>query len=357
MGRRHTNRNTYNGAVGLTEGWNLDKRLQQLNSWLQQLGYSDYRIAPASADASFRRYFRVQHQGQSFIVMDAPPQQEDTAPFIQVAELMAEAGLNVPRILARDNEQGFLQLTDLGNRMYLPALDTDSVDRYYADAMAALLKLQQHPDGQLPDYDKALLMREMQLFPDWYLDRHLAIGLSVPQQQRLQQSFELLAAVALEQPRVIVHRDYHSRNLMLAEPNPGVLDFQDAVFGPVTYDLVSLLRDCYIAWPRPRVEQWVREYYQQALQAGIISGKIDAAQFLRWFDLMGVQRHLKATGIFARLYYRDGKPGYLADIPRTMQYVFDIAADYSELADFHALLQELDLPKRVSETTPREVSA
>jgi len=357
MGRRHTNRNTYNGAVGLTEGWNLDKRLHQLNSWLQKLGYSDYHIAPASADASFRRYFRVQHQGQSFIVMDAPPQQEDTAPFIQVAELMAAAGLNVPRILARDIEQGFLQLTDLGNRMYLPALDTDSVDRYYADAMAALLKLQQHPDGQLPDYDKPLLMREMQLFPDWYLDRHLAIDLSAAQQQRLQQSFELLAAIALEQPRVIVHRDYHSRNLMLAEPNPGVLDFQDAVFGPVTYDLVSLLRDCYIAWPRQRVEQWVREYHQQALQAGIISGEIDAAQFLRWFDLMGVQRHLKATGIFARLYYRDGKPGYLADIPRTMQYVFDIAVEYPELEDFSALLQELDLPKRVSETSPREVNA
>lgn len=335
----------------------MDQRLQQLNNWLQESGYSNYHIAPASADASFRRYFRVQHQGQSFIVMDAPPRQEPTAPFIQVAELLADAGLNVPRILARDTEQGFLQLTDLGNRMYLAELDDDTADKYYGDAMAALLRLQQHPGSQLPSYDKTLLMSEMQLFPDWYLRQHLDIALSCKQQQMLQESFELLAESALAQPRVIVHRDYHSRNLMLTEPNPGVLDFQDAVFGPVTYDLVSLLRDCYIAWPRTRVEQWLQHYYQQARNAGIIDKDVSMTQFKRWFDWMGVQRHLKATGIFARLNYRDGKPGYLADIPRTMQYVFDVAAVYPELSGFHALLQELALAQRVSETTPREVTA
>ncbi len=335
----------------------MDKRLQQLNHWLRELGYHDYDIAPASADASFRRYFRVQHQGQSFIVMDAPPQQESTAPFIQVAELLADAGLNVPRIQARDIEQGYLQLTDLGSRMYLAELDENTVEQYYGDAMAALLRLQQHSDGRLPPYNKALLMQEMQLFPDWYLRRHLDITLSDKQQQALQQGFELLAESALAQPQVIVHRDYHSRNLMLTEPNPGVLDFQDAVFGPVTYDLVSLLRDCYIAWPRARVEQWLQHYYQQARNAGIIGKDVSVTQFQRWFDWMGVQRHLKATGIFARLNYRDGKPGYLADIPRTMQYVFDIAAVYPELSGFHALLQELALSQRVSETTPREAMA
>lgn len=332
--------------------------MQQLEQWLATQGYHRYSLEPASADASFRRYFRIHHDGTSFIVMDAPPEKEDTAPFIRVAGLMMDAGLHVPRIMARDTEQGFLQLSDLGTQLYLPALNENSVEALYGDAMDALLQLQQQPiPGWLPDYDRERLMQEMQLFADWYLQRHLGLVLDTAQQQILQRAFAHLADVALEQPEVIVHRDYHSRNLLLSEPNPGVIDFQDAVRGPVTYDLVSLLRDCYIAWPRERVEQWVRDYLQRAQQAGIVESQVSAEQFLRWFDLMGIQRHLKASGIFARLNYRDAKPGYLADIPRTLGYVLPIMGDYAELIDFAGLLQSLDVPRRLEQITPRSVSA
>lgn len=351
--------NRYN--PGLTEATGedvLDTRLQLLEQWLTAQGYLDYQLEPASADASFRRYFRIRHDGQSFIVMDAPPAKEDTRPFIRVAELLADAGLHVPRILARDIEQGFLQLSDLGTRLYLPALTANNVECLYGDAMAALLHLQQHPvPPWLPEYDRRLLLREMQLFADWYLQRHLGLALNAAQQQTLQQSFEHLATVALEQPKVIVHRDYHSRNLLLTEPNPGVIDFQDAVHGPVTYDLVSLLRDCYIAWPREQVAQWVQEYHRQARQAGIVEADVSLEQFMRWFDLMGVQRHLKASGIFARLNYRDAKPGYLADIPRTLGYVFAITSDYPELAAFADLLQSLAVPQQLNRIEPRDVPA
>lgn len=336
----------------------LDQRLHQLEQWLNTLGYHDYQLEPASADASFRRYFRVRHAGASFIVMDAPPEQEDTGPFIWVAQLLADAGLHVPQIQAHDSEQGFLQLSDLGNELYLSVLDAQRVEPLYADALDALLRLQQHPAPDwLPDYDRALLLQEMQLFAHWYLQRHLGLELAAQQQRVLQASFEHLADVALAQPRVIVHRDYHSRNLLLSEPNPGVIDFQDAVLGPVTYDPASLLRDCYIAWPRAQVEQWVRDYHHQARQAGILGQHIDAGQFQRWFDLMGVQRHLKASGIFARLNYRDNKPGYLADIPRTLGYVLEIMVDYPELAAFAQLLHDLRVPQRLQEIQPREVSA
>lgn len=336
----------------------LDKRLQQLEQWLTTLGYADYQIETASADASFRRYFRVREGGESFIVMDAPPAQEDTRPFIRVAELLGEAGLHVPQIRARDIEQGFLLLSDLGDRLYLSVLDAGSVDELYGDALVALLNLQQHtvPDW-LPAYDESQLMREMALFADWYLQRHLGLDLTTRQQDILQHSFQHLAAVALEQPRVIVHRDYHSRNLMIAEPNPGVIDFQDAMHGPITYDLVSLLRDCYIAWPREQVEQWVAGYYQQLRDVRLLDASINFEAFLRWFDLMGIQRHLKASGIFARLNYRDAKPGYLADIPRTLGYVFEVAKDYAELAVFVDLLETLQVPQRLDETAPRECFA
>ncbi len=332
--------------------------MQQLEQWLATQGYHHYRLEPASADASFRRYFRIQHDGQSFIVMDAPPEKEDTAPFIRVAGLMSAAGLHVPRIMAQDIEQGFLQLSDLGTRLYLPALNENNVDALYGAALEALLQLQQHPaPGWLPDYDRDLLLQEMQLFSDWYLQRHLGLELDAQQQAILKESFEYLADVALEQPRVIVHRDYHSRNLLLSEPNPGVIDFQDTVHGPVSYDLVSLLRDCYIAWPRPRIEQWVRDYLQRAQQIGIVESGVSPDQFLRWFDLMGLQRHLKASGIFARLNYRDAKPGYLADIPRTLGYVLQIMDDYAELSGFAELLQSLDVPRRLDQITPRSVLA
>lgn len=320
----------------------MDKRFEALNQWLvQELGLTDYEIAPASEDASFRRYFRVQHNGSSFIVMDAPPEKENCQPFIELSAIFNELGLHVPVVEKKDLQQGFLCLTDLGNRVYLNELTEDSVGELYRDALNALLKIQAYKGNHVPDYDKTLLLNEMELFREWYLGKHLGLTLTDEQQALLNQAFSLLANEALSQPRVLVHRDFHSRNLMICEENnPGILDFQDAVIGPVTYDLVSLLRDCYVQWPRQQVENWVSDYYQQAGKAGLLSG-VEFVQFLRWFDLMGIQRHLKASGIFARLNYRDNKPGYLKDIPRTLDYIKEVAAHYSELSAFTAFINSL----------------
>lgn len=317
----------------------MDSRFQQLQDWLQTVaGIHNYEIAPASADASFRRYFRVRFNTTSRIVMDAPPQQEDCRPFIHVSALMAGIGLHVPVVLRQDLQQGFLLLTDLGEQMYLPALNADTVEDLYGDALQALLRLQMHGPADLPPYDRDLLMTEMELFRQWYLQRHLGLQLSQSENAIIDTAFNYLAEQALQQPRVIVHRDYHSRNLMLSTPNPGILDFQDAVIGPITYDLVSLLRDCYIAWPRSQVMGWVREYYRQAQSEGLLEN-VSEAQFVHWFDLMGIQRHLKASGIFARLNYRDAKPGYLQDIPRTLGYVLDVGKDYPPLTSFVELVE------------------
>jgi aminoglycoside/choline kinase family phosphotransferase len=330
----------------------VPQRLEQLNHWLTHaVGLPAYDIAPASADASFRRYFRVRFDGESRIVMDAPPEKEDSRPFIRIARQLQAIGLHVPEVLAEDLEQGFLLLSDLGSRQYLEALTPQNADRLYGDAMAALTALQAHGPqaGELPPYDRALLWREMELFRDWYLGRHLGLSLSDSEQQLLDETFALLSANALAQPAVSVHRDYHSRNLMVCERNPGILDFQDAVHGPLTYDLVSLLRDCYIAWPRERVEGWVQGYHDMAVDHGILR-EHQEERFLRWFDLMGVQRHLKASGIFARLNHRDGKPGYLNDIPRTLGYVAEVSARYAELGPFLHLLEERVLPRLVKES-------
>ncbi len=320
----------------------MPQRLALLKTWLAEvLGTSDFDISPASSDASFRRYFRVSHAGETHIVMDAPPAQEDTASFVRVAGLLLAAGLSAPRILAKNAAQGFLLLSDLGDTPYLQVLTEASADRLYGDALSALLRMQQLDTQRLadiPPYGHALLLQEMQLFRDWYLQRHRQLSLSPTQSRALAGVFERLAAAALDQPRVFVHRDYHSRNLMfMTSANPGIIDFQDAVRGPVTYDLVSLLRDCYIRWPRARVEAWALGYLRAARQAGIVGAADDAPDeetWLRWFDWMGVQRHLKAAGIFARLDLRDGKPGYLDDIPRTLGYV-------REVAERHAALQPL----------------
>lgn len=299
------------------------------------------RIAPASGDASFRRYFRVWCNGQTHIVMDAPPDKEDCRPFVAIGSALHRLDLNVPEVLAADLDQGLLLLTDLGEQQYLTALNEHSVSGLYDDALAALARLQTGGDpgtALLPPYDSALLHREMELFREWFLGRQINLSLNESEQRTLDHSFAVLADNALEQPRVWVHRDYHSRNLMVtATGNPGVLDFQDAVVGAVTYDLVSLLSDCYIAWPRKRVEAWALDY-RQRLQAAGMGGLEDADRFLRWFDLMGVQRHLKATGIFARLNLRDGKPGYLRDIPRTLGYILAVAPRYPELAGLRDLL-------------------
>lgn len=313
----------------------MPQRLELLKRWLDnELEFTDYTLAPASSDASFRRYFRVVHDGASFIVMDAPPEKEDSRPFIQVARQLVDAGLNAPEVLDEDLGQGFLLLSDLGSRPYLGELNEASVERLYGDALGALATLQTCACDSLPPYDRALLLREMELFREWLVGKHLGIALDATQNAMLDAAFGLLADNALAQPQVFVHRDYHSRNLMVtARNNPGILDFQDAVCGPVTYDLVSLLRDCYIAWPRTRVEDWALGYQELALQTGILREEHeDPAQFLRWFDLMGVQRHLKASGIFARLNHRDGKPGYLGDIPRTLGYITDMAGRHPALA-------------------------
>ena len=280
--------------------------------------------------------------------MDAPPDKGDMHSYVAIARRFHALGLNVPEVLEENHDLGFFLITDLGDQLYLRHLSDRTVERLYGDAMGALVVLQAGSFTQttgkfLPDYDETLLRREMEIFREWYLGRHLGLKLAAGQQTALDEMFTLLARAALSQPRVWVHRDYHSRNLMVTDRNnPGILDFQDAVRGPVTYDLVSLLRDCYIAWPRERVEDWVKGYHELALQSGIPAGE-DDAQFLRWFDLMGVQRHLKATGIFARLNHRDGKPGYLSDIPRTLGYVQEVSARYPELQPLNALLRELKL--------------
>ena len=326
----------------------MDKRFEALREWTGRvLGAGAFDIRPASADASFRRYFRVTFGSRSLIVMDAPPEQGDTRFYVTIARHFHALGLNVPQVLEQDPGHGFLLITDLGEQPYLGSLNEQTVERLYGDAMGALIVLQagtSTADGFLPDYDEPLLLREMEIFREWYLGRHLGLALTAGQNRVLDEAFALLARSALSQPRVWVHRDYHSRNLMVTRANnPGILDFQDAVLGPVTYDLVSLLRDCYIAWPRARVEDWVKGYHELALQSGIPAGE-DDAQFLRWFDLMGVQRHLKASGIFARLNHRDAKPGYLGDIPRTLGYVHEVSARYPELQPLQALLRELGLP-------------
>ncbi|MFO1351190.1 MAG: phosphotransferase [Gammaproteobacteria bacterium] len=321
----------------------MTPREAALRAWTHGIFLTDsYTLAPASSDASVRRYFRIRLPGTSYIVMDAPPAAIDSRPFIAIAAALIDLGLNAPRVLDADLDQGFLLLTDLGERQYLAELHDTSVERLYGDALTALLRLQLAGDPRraaLPDYDEAFVRRELEIFRDWFLLRYLRLDLSAAEQDALDAAVAALAANALEQPRVWMHRDYHSRNLMLTERNnPGILDFQDSVCGPVSYDLVSLLKDCYVAWPHARVEAWALAH-RARLQAAGFRGIEDSLRFLRWFDLMGAQRHLKAAGIFARLHLRDGKPGYLPDIPRTLGYVVDVGGRYSELAELGRLLK------------------
>jgi len=316
-----------------------DSRLALLTRWvMNDLGFAGSRIEPASADASFRRYFRLTRGADTYIVMDAPPDKEALAPYVGVAQMLAGMGLNVPILLARDLQQGLLLLSDLGTRLYLDELLAKrEVDRLYADALTALLQMQTAGAAAartLPPYDRTLLLREMELMPEWFLSRHLGIKVSGAERGMLDRLFEVLVQSALAQPATFVHRDYHSRNLLVSEDaNPGILDFQDAVYGAVTYDLVSLLKDCYIAWPPARVHNWVLQYREQLLGAGFAL-EADEREFIRWFDLMGLQRHIKVLGIFARLYYRDGKSGYLKDLPRVLAYARAAAALYPETAEF-----------------------
>ncbi|MGZ4959079.1 MAG: aminoglycoside phosphotransferase family protein [Methylomonas sp.] len=321
-----------------------DQRIYLLCDWLQNsLGLDFQHFEAASSDASFRRYFRVTHAGGRHIVMDAPPDKEHTEPFIRIAELFAAANIHVPIIYHKNTEQGLLLLEDLGSTCLLDCLNPENADRLYQEALDSLFRLQTGIDTQhcsLPRYDAALLQRELEIFHEWFLEKLL--GIMLPEHLKNDLN-PLLIDSALEQPRVCVHRDYHSRNLMVLDTDsPGVIDFQDAVIGPISYDLVSLLRDCYIRWPESRVEQWTHAYYQRLCTAEILHA--DFNQFKRWFDLMGLQRHLKAVGIFSRLHLRDGKSGYLADIPRTLSYIVDVCTNYPELAEFGIFLQRQVLP-------------
>lgn len=315
----------------------MDTRREQIVQWIEtDLGYSDYTLESASADASFRRYFRLEDKvnGDSKIIMDAPPEKEDSHRFIALAHSLKSLGLNVPNVFAQNFEYGFFLLSDLGCTDYLSKINPSNADSLYQDAMQALITLQTNNNLSLPVYDSALLNQEMHLFIDWFLVKHKKIELSTSDKKMLEETFTFLTNSAQQQPQVAVHRDYHSRNLMVTSvKNPGVLDFQDAVQGPVTYDLVSLLRDCYICWPDQNVTEWVTYYHQMLIDRGVIEG-ITLKQFEEWFDLMGLQRHLKAIGIFSRLNYRDGKEGYLKDIPRTLAYVTSVSAKFPELADF-----------------------
>jgi N-acetylmuramate 1-kinase len=328
-----------------------DQRAQQIATWLRHdLRFDLARLEPASNDASFRRYLRAwRADGTSRVVMDAPPEKESIAAFVRVASLLQRCEVHVPAIDAVDRIRGFVLMEDLGSVQYLERLRAGvHVDALYGDALAALRRIQLRGRplaGELPRYDRGALMAEMELMPQWFCRRHLELELDSEDRGVLAASFERLTQAALEQPVVFVHRDYHSRNLMyLAEHNPGIIDFQDALAGPIGYDLVSLLKDCYIAWPRTRVEAWVMQYHAAVADEEGALGGADARQFLCWFDLIGLQRHIKVLGIFARLWLRDGKPGYLADLPRVLQYVRDAAALYPQMREFADWLERRVVP-------------
>ncbi|HET8763738.1 MAG TPA: phosphotransferase [Rhodanobacter sp.] len=298
-------------------------------------------LQPASSDASFRSYWRTTHGGQSWIVMDSPPQREDPRPWLAIGARLAAAGLHVPAVRTQDLQQGFLLIEDLGSRLYLDELNEANADQLYGDAMNALLAMQTRVAcDDLPPFDHAVLVSGLEVMPEWFLQRHLGHTPGCGEWDVLEAAFDVIVRNALAQPRCFVHRDFHSRNLLAVDANnPGIIDFQGALHGPLTYDLASLLRDAYIAWPRARVEGWVESYRHRLRDAGVIDASVDAARFLRWFDLTGLHRHVRVLGQFYRLWYRDGKPGYLKDVPQVYRYVVEVARSYPELADFAALLE------------------
>ena len=333
----------------MTTNDNADPRLQTLERWIAGLpGPAVERIAPASADASFRRYFRVHRGGGTQIAMDAPPEREGLEAWLRVARILAATGVHVPPVIAVDAEQGFALIGDLGRQHYLEALGQGAdPEPLYADAVDALVRMQSGDATEaleLPPYDRELLMRELALFPEWFLSRHLSLAPNDGERATIAAAFDWLCDAALAQPVVLVHRDYHSRNLLVRpEGNPGIVDFQDAVRGPIAYDLVSLLKDCYVVWPRKRMLAWLDRYREKGAAAGLSVGA-DRAEFLAWFDRMGLQRHLKVLGIFARLWHRDGKPGYLGDLPRVLDYTLQATAAMPELSGFDAYLRKRVVP-------------
>lgn len=320
----------------------MDARIDELDAWCaQKLGTPHVALTPASADASFRRYFRVRSGHDSFIAMDAPPEHGDQGAFLRIASLMRDAGIHAPKVHAADLDRGFMLLEDLGERTYLDVLDETNADGLFDDAIDVLVRWQASTrDDELPPYDRSLLRAELELFPEWYVARHMGIDLTAEQREQLADVFRLLEDSALAQPQVFVHRDFMPRNLIVSRPNPGVIDFQDAVTGPFTYDVVSLFRDAYISWPEDEIATWIGRYRERAAAAGIAASLADT-DFNRALDWMGVQRHLKVIGIFARLRYRDGKAGYLADTPRFFGYLRQIAPQYAELRPLVDLIERI----------------
>lgn len=319
-------------------------------AWARHVtGDATLALEPASADASFRSYWRGHVDGQPLIVMDSPPEKENPAPWVEIGERLARAGLHVPKVMVADLEQGFLLIEDLGTRTYLPELNDASVDALYGDALDALLRMQAHVDTQgLPSFDHAWQTMELEIMPSWFLERHLGVTLACGEWDVVENAFTAIMHVIAEQPRAFMHRDYHSRNLLVTEErSPGIIDFQGAMSGPITYDLASLLRDAYIVWDNERVEGWAEAYRLRLLYARLLEETVDTDRFRRWFDLTGLQRHIKILGLFCRLCYRDGKPGYLNDLPRVLRYVLDTArrhADTAPLADLiEAMVGDRDL--------------
>jgi aminoglycoside/choline kinase family phosphotransferase len=318
-----------------------DQRRLELEQWVSEHCGAALQGEPASSDASFRRYFRFHHQGRSLVAMDAPPQTEDCRPFVQIAGLLAGADVHCPAILAQDLERGFLLLSDLGTQTYLDVINNSNAEALFADAIEALLAMQQiGAEDCLPPYDEALLRRELELFPDWYLDKHLGVELDQSWRQLLDQLFDEIIGQVLGQSRCFVHRDFMPRNLMVSEPNPGVIDFQDAVFGPISYDPICLFKDAFLSWPQSQVEQGLQLYWSSARQLGLpVPGQFQ--DFLYDCDVMGLQRHLKVIGIFARICHRDGKPHYLADVPRFFGYLREVSQRRPDWQNLEKLLDKL----------------
>lgn len=326
----------------------MNSRYEQLCQWLSQAtNITEPELKMVAGDASFRRYYRLFWKEASYIVMDAPPPEEDCAPFVRIAQDWFKEGIAVPKVMAQNLEQGFLLLQDFGDDQLLPHLEQGEAvaNELYTKALEALIPIQYHSDPELPHYDHAMLLREMHLFRDWFCQQWLGLTLSEQECSLLEHTFEHLIHSALQQPQVIVHRDFHSRNLMLTDSGRiGIIDFQDAVTGPITYDAVSLLKDCYIHWPAAKVDQWRDHYMNQIQTADLLPANYPKEKFRQEFDLMGAQRHLKAIGIFSRLWLRDNKPGFLNDIPRTLQHLLETTAQYQNLTQFHHWLLERIVP-------------
>lgn len=325
-----------------------DARFAQLTQWVHSLpGWETAVIAPASADASFRRYFRASLPAQTAIVMDCPPEKLSVNPFLDVTDRLFEAQIRVPHIYARNVLDGFLLLEDFGNTLYFHTLTPGNADQLYHAAMDTLINLQAADCNYIPEYTADFLTMELNLMPEWFLKRHLGFTDYDLPHDLLRTTFEALVESAKEQPSCFIHRDYHSRNIMmLPDDEIGIIDYQDAFLGPITYDLVSLLRDCYLSWPEHRVQRWALDFHKQAIAAGTIP-PVDEITFMRWFDLMGLQRHIKVLGIFCRLNYRDNKPHYLHDLARVLLYVMEVGERHPETRGLINWLEQMDIPERI----------